>query len=55
MLSLLCKRIRTKLYDNTIEWIIRHIVFVYAIEIISIAVLLAYGIVSVNGFRAYGY
>ncbi len=55
MLLLLRKRIKAKSYDNTIEWVIRHIVFVYTVEIISIVLLLTYGIISENGFMASGY
>ena len=43
------------LHDSVIEWILKHISVVYAIEILLAALLCLYGITSENGFRACGY
>ena len=43
------------LYDAFIEWILKHILVVYAIELLLIAALFVYGAIHENGFRACGY
>ena len=43
------------LYDTFIEWILKHILVVYVIELLLIAALLVYGTMHENGFRAFGY
>ena len=40
-------------YDHAIEWILRHIILVYAIEIMLILALSIYGMVSEHGFRTH--
>ena len=44
-----------KLFENTIEWILMHIVIVYTVEIMLIIVLFVSGIVCENGFKVCGY
>ena len=48
-------RILLPLYESVIEWILKHISAVYAIEILLAALLCLYGIISENGFSACGY
>ena len=43
------------LYDALIELILKHILVVYAIELLLIAALFVYGVTHENGFRACGY
>ncbi|MFC1573730.1 hypothetical protein ACFL30_00940 [Candidatus Latescibacterota bacterium] len=47
--------ITAKLYNALIEWIIKHIVVVYALELLLITALFVYGVTHENGFRACGY
>ncbi len=42
------------IYKHFIELIVRHIVFVYAVEIMLIAISVVFGIISENGFMACG-
>ena len=55
IMLLMCSDIIPELYESTIEWILKHIVIVYAIEIILIMVLFVSGIVCENGFGVCGY
>lgn len=54
-MAILRKQLYVKVYDSVLNWIIGHIVIVYAIEIILILVGCIYGIAGEHGFRACGY
>ena len=41
-------------YNSIVEWILKHITAVYAIEILLAVMLCLYGIISEHGFSACG-